>query len=369
VSLSRIDDRTLEWIKISLMEGIGEKRLKTMMLSFSDPFLLYESDVKKLTDTIPKFENIFKKIKETKVDITTYTKKLEDYSIDVLTLVDQDYPQALRNISNPPPVLYVRGNFKKEDEISMAIVGSRKASYYGKKMAAKFSRSLVSLGFTVVSGMARGIDTIAHQSALAEDGRTIAFLGSGIDVIYPKENRKLMKKIIKNGVVISEFPLGSKPLAVNFPQRNRLISGFSLGTVVVEATLKSGTFTTVKWALEQGKEVFAIPGDIRSKTSQGTNKLIQKGAKLITDAEDIVAEFPFLKRKDLTVPPPQEKKIDLTTGEKRIIEFLPNEPTHIDDIIEGMELPSSKVLSILLSLEIKGLVQQLPGKRFAKKGL
>ena len=174
-----------------------------------------------------------------------------------------------------------------------------------------------------------------------------------------------LQRIIKNGAVVSEFPLGTEPVAINFPQRNRLISGMSLGIVVIEATLKSGTFTTVKWALEQGKEIFAVPGDTLRRTSMGTNKLIQRGAKLIVDAEDIIEEFPFLKRKDFTVPLPTEE-IELTAGEKRVYETLRENPILIDDIIEKIKLPSSKVSSVLLSLEIKGLVQQLPGKRFTK---
>ncbi|TES94275.1 MAG: DNA-protecting protein DprA [Candidatus Cloacimonadota bacterium] len=361
-----LDERTIEWIKISLLEGIGEKRLKTLILTLKDPFAIYEKDIKELTTLLPKFEKIFKQIKNTNKDITDYKKRLQDYDVDVLTILDQNYPNVLREIGNPPPILYLRGSFKKEDRLAISIVGSRTASYYGKKIARKFSRSLVNMGFTIVSGMARGIDTAAHQATIEGGGRTIAFLGSGIDVVYPKENKPLLQRIIKNGAVVSEFPLGTEPVAINFPQRNRLISGMSLGIVVIEATLKSGTFTTVKWALEQGKEIFAVPGDILSRTSMGTNKLIQRGAKLIVDTEDIIEEFPFLKRKDFAAPLPTEE-VELTAGEKRVYETLRENPILIDDIIEKIKLPSSKVSSVLLSLEIKGLVQQLPGKRFTKR--
>jgi len=368
MKMRKMDERTLEWIRISLIESIGEKRLRLLMLNLKDPFLIYEKDTDELTKIIPKYEKQFKLIKKTKIDLTDYSNKLSDYDISVVTILDQDYPNALREIADPPPILYLKGSLHNDDKLAISIVGSRKASYYGKQMAEKFTRSLAQMGFTIVSGMARGIDTVAHQTAVKEGARTIAFLGSGIDVIYPKENRHLLQNIIKNGAVVSEFPLGTKPLATNFPQRNRLISGLSIGTVVIEATLKSGTFTTVKWALEQGKEVFAVPGDTRRMTSMGTNKLIQKGAKLVINTDDIISEFPYLQRTKFEIPPPVEE-IELTSLEKKVLDKLNQTPVLIDNIIEEHGLPPSKISSILLSLEIKGVVEQLPGKRFARRGL
>lgn len=368
MKMRKMDERTLEWIRISLIESIGEKRLRLLMLNLKDPFLIYEKDTDELTKIIPKYEKQFKLIKKTKIDLTDYSNKLSDYDISVVTILDQDYPNALREIADPPPILYLKGSLHNDDKLAISIVGSRKASYYGKQMAEKFTRSLAQMGFTIVSGMARGIDTVAHQTAVKEGARTIAFLGSGIDVIYPKENRHLLQNIIKNGAVVSEFPLGTKPLATNFPQRNRLISGLSIGTVVIEATLKSGTFTTVKWALEQGKEVFAVPGDTRRMTSMGTNKLIQKGAKLVINTDDIISEFPYLQRTKFEIPPPVEE-IELTSLEKKVLDKLNQTPILIDNIIEEHGLPPSKISSILLSLEIKGVVEQLPGKRFARRGL
>ena len=368
MKMRKMDERTLEWIRISLIESIGEKRLRLLMLNLKDPFLIYEKDTDELTKIIPKYEKQFRLIKKTKIDLTDYSNKLSDYDISVVTILDQNYPNALREIADPPPILYLKGSLHNDDKLAISIVGSRKASYYGKQMAEKFTRSLAQMGFTIVSGMARGIDTVAHQTAVKEGARTIAFLGSGIDVIYPKENRHLLQNIIKNGAVVSEFPLGTKPLATNFPQRNRLISGLSIGTVVIEATLKSGTFTTVKWALEQGKEVFAVPGDTRRMTSMGTNKLIQKGAKLVINTDDIISEFPYLQRTKFEIPPPVEE-IELTSLEKKVLDKLNQTPILIDNIIEEHGLPPSKISSILLSLEIKGVVEQLPGKRFARRGL
>ena len=360
-----LDPRTIEWVRINLIEGIGEQTLRRLMLTFKDPFIIYERDEKELAQSFPSAKKILRLIKSKRRDIKNYIQKLFDYNINVLTLLDQDYPNTLRNINNPPPLLYIRGELNREDDLAIAIVGSRAASDYGKRMAEKFARSLVNIGFTIISGMARGIDTIAQQTAVKEGGRTIAFLGSGLDIIYPGENRKLMHNIIKNGAVISEFPLGTKPHSNNFPRRNRLISGMSLGIVVVEATLKSGTFTTVKWALEQGKEVFAIPGDTYRRTSMGTNKLIQEGAKLVVEIDDIIDEFPFLKQKSFTTPLPTES-LTLTTNEQLIFNALNESPTSIDDIIDNINLPSAKVSSILLSLEIKGAVKQLSGKRFIR---
>ncbi len=363
-----MDERTREWLRISLIEGIGEKRLLGLMQTFKDPFRILEKKTAELAHMLPPLKQYFEPIKQSRKDMTECLKKLQDYQVTVLTILDQRYPHALRETPHPPPLLYIRGTLQADDDTSIGIVGSRTASYYGKRMAERFSRELTNKGFTIISGMARGIDTIAHQAAMHEGGRTIAFLGSGIDVVYPRENRRLMQSIIKNGAVISEFPLGTDPVAVNFPQRNRLISGMSLGVLIIEAALKSGTFTTVKWALEQGKEVFAIPGDILRKTSRGANRLIQQGAKLVVGTDDIVEEFPFLLQQEtLPVAPPAE--IPLSSTEQAVFEALNTTPRLIDDIIDTMELPSSKTASILLSLEIKGLVQQLPGKRFMRRSI
>jgi DNA processing protein len=363
-----MDDRTREWIRISLIEGIGEKRLLGLMQTFKDPFRILKKETSELSAMFPALKQYFEPIKQSRKDITEYLKKLQDYDVQVLTILDQGYPNTLREIPHPPPILYVRGTFQTDDDIAIGMVGSRKASYYGKRVAEKFSRELVSRGFSIVSGMARGIDTIAHQAAIHEGGRTIAFLGSGIDVVYPRENRRLMQNIIRHGAVVSEFPLGTEPVAINFPQRNRLISGMSLGILIVEATLKSGTFTTVKWALEQGKEVFAMPGDILRKTSSGANKLIQRGAKLVVEIDDIVEEFPFLRQQEAVSPTPVPEA-ELSSTEKMVFDSLNASPKLIDDIIDTIRLPSSKTASILLSLEIKGLVQQLPGKRFIRRSV
>ena len=246
-------------------------------------------------------------------------------------------------------------------------MGSRSASVYGKRITERIGRELAKNGITVVSGLARGIDSIAHLSALKEGGRTLAVFGSGLDVIYPPENQKLAEKITGSGAIISEFLLGTKPEAPNFPRRNRLISGLSLGVVIVEAGEKSGALLTAACALEQNREVFAIPGNLDSKNSEGTNALIKQGAKLVTRVEDILEELKITRKGDRTpLAPPEQDLSQLTDTEKRIFSLISDEPHHIDKIASLTSLGVPQALSTLLSLELKGLVKQLSGKMFVR---
>ncbi|MDP2279850.1 MAG: DNA-processing protein DprA, partial [Nitrospirota bacterium] len=241
-------------------------------------------------------------------------------------------------------------------------VGSRKYSPYGKLAAEKLSSELSSMGFTIVSGMARGIDTLAHTAAINSGGRSIAVLGSGIDVPYPPENRGLMEKLSGSGYVISEFPPGTPPERENFPKRNRIISGLSLGVLVVEATADSGSLITASCALEQGKEVFAVPGNINSANSKGTNDLIKKGAKLVQNAEDVIEELaPVLKGYIRTR---EKANIELSVEEKRLCDIMTAEPKHVDMLSRESKMPAQKVLGILLSLELNGIAKQAEGKKF-----
>ncbi|GIX46622.1 MAG: hypothetical protein KatS3mg131_0833 [Candidatus Tectimicrobiota bacterium] len=228
-----------------------------------------------------------------------YMQRLATEPVQVIPFVDARYPRPLRWIPDPPPVLYVRGTLVPEDELAVAVVGTRKPSAYGRLQAQRLSAELVRCGLTVISGMARGIDSLAHASALEAGGRTLAVLGSGINVVYPPENRRLYTAISEQGAVLSEFPLDTKPDRWNFPRRNRLISGLSLGVLVVEATTTSGSLHTARHALEQGREVFAVPGRVDSPSSRGTHGLIKHGAKLVEDVEDILAEFPEAVRQAL----------------------------------------------------------------------
>ena len=293
-----------------------------------------------------------------------------------MTLRHSDFPKALLSIPDPPPYLYVKGTICKKDVNAIAVVGTRVPTQYGIAAAESISRELAGSGITIVSGMARGIDAAAHRGALAANGRTIAVLGSGIDVIYPSDNKKLYEQIISSGAVVSEFPIGTAPLAENFPQRNRIISGLVKGVLVVEASEKSGSLITAGLALDYGRDVFALPGNITSFKSKGANKLIKQGAKLVEDARDILEELSISGTgmvktgfKPAPALPDSLRKIqaDLSSEEEKIISLL-DEPSFIDTIIQRTGLPAQKISALLLDMELKGLVQQQAGKQFIRRG-
>ena len=285
-----------------------------------------------------------------------------ELGINVITVLDENYPINLRYVYDNPMVLYCKGDFIEEDNLSIAIVGSRKATAYGKWASEKFSRELAKLDITVISGMAKGIDTCAHKGALNGNGRTVAVLGSGIDVIYPKSNKDLYNEISQNGVVVSEFPIGTEPYATNFPLRNRIISGISLGVILIEATEKSGSLITAEHAMEQGKEVFAVPGNINSMFSRGTNTLIKDGAKIVLDIEDILEEIYELKEKLTSMEEKDVNYSDLSIIEMKIVNCLKEKPTHCDNIVYMTGLDISTVNSTLTILELKGIVKELQGR-------
>jgi DNA processing protein len=262
----------------------------------------------------------------------------------------------------------VKGTLSKQDKYAISIVGTRLPTSYGKVIAEKFAKELAQKGLVIVSGLARGIDTISHWAAVQSSGRTIAVMGSGLDHIYPGENKKLAEKIIEQGALISEFPMGTKPDAVNFPRRNRIISGLALGTIVVEAGLKSGALLTANYALEQNREIFAVPGNINSPKSLGTNQIIKDGAKLISSANDVLIELEpqlkhFLKEDEAKS---RELPQDLSELEKMLLETLTNVPIHIDKLAKVIGKSTAETLSALLPLEFKDLVKQLPGKLFVR---
>jgi len=291
-------------------------------------------------------------------------EKLNKIGADFITYKDQNYPKNLRAIYDPPPALFVMGQIVKGDELAVALVGSRKATAYGLSVAEQLSAALVKAGVTVVSGMARGIDSAAHKGCLSAGGRTIAVMGSGLNVVYPRENRKLMERIAASGAVISEFPLGSQPEAWHFPMRNRVISGLSRAVVVVEAGEKSGALITTDFALEQGRDVMAVPGSIGSPLSRGPHKLIKQGAKLVENAEDILEEL------GITTLFPEEntkRHIELNKDEEAVFGVISIDPVHFDEIVNKSNLPAQQVLAALMFLELKGLVRQLPGRHYASR--
>ena len=299
-------------------------------------------------------------------------ERLEANWAQLVTFADAAYPDLLRWLPDPPPVLYVRGELLPEDQLAMAVVGSRRPSHYGQLMAKRFGAELAEHGFTVVSGLARGIDSLAHQGALQAGGRTIAVLGCGVNRIYPAEHRRLYDAVRDQGAVVSEFAFDTKPDRWNFPRRNRIISGLSLGVLVVEASDRSGSLHTAHHAVEQGREVFAVPGRIDVESSRGTHRLIQGGAKLITGVGDILDELPdavrtaALQQHAAAQALVEEAPADLSPQESQILALLSGEESHIEAVIHASQLPAHVVASILATLELRGMVRQFPGKFFAR---
>ncbi|NQU95878.1 MAG: DNA-protecting protein DprA [Candidatus Omnitrophica bacterium] len=291
--------------------------------------------------------------------------------INRISISDNEYPAGLRNIFIPPEELFVNGEILPRDDNAIAIVGTRRATRYGLEEAKKLSYDLALKGITIVSGMASGIDTAAHKGALAAGGRTIAVLGSGHDYIYPLENKKLYDEITRNGAVVTEHPGNTRPFPQNFPRRNRIISGLSKGVVVVEAPQKSGALITANFALEQGKEVFAMPGNINSTRSDGTNALIKEGAKLLASANDILEELKYVM--PVSAEPAPDRNHDkelslknLSSDEKTIFGILDYKPKSRDEILETIDLPVQELSKALLGLELKKLIKALPGENFTK---
>jgi len=295
-------------------------------------------------------------------------KLIDKERAGILTVFDEGYPENLKNIYDPPIVLYVKGEIKPEDKRAVALVGSRRASLYGLNICRDLAGALSARGITVISGLARGIDSAAHKGTLDAGGRTVAVLGSGLNNLYPPENRAIAGRIADSGALISEFPMGMAPLKRNFPIRNRVISGLSLGVVVVEAAKKSGALITAYSALEEGREVFAVPGKAGTVTAMGTHGLIKKGAKLVDGIDDIIEEL-NLSTSDLVVgPSPPAKGMNLEGTEKRLYDILSEKAEHIDTIVDKTRLPAQEIAGILLKMEFKRLVKELPGKNYITIG-
>jgi len=286
----------------------------------------------------------------------------EDRGFSLTTLIDSDYPVSLRKLYDPPPFLFISGNIVEKDSNAVAIVGSRNATEYGKATSARLAGELARNGVTVVSGMALGVDSSAHRGALASGGRTIAVIGSGIDIVYPRQNKKLAEEISACGAVVSEFLPGTEPSPYNFPQRNRVIAGLSRAVVVTEAGHKSGALITADMALTQEKELFAIPGQVTSALAEGSNDLIKAGARLLTSVEDIFSVLPALKN-DYIGPTKHELK-DLTDGESLVYTYISDTPVQLDALVRKSGLSVTDATSYLLSLELRGIIKQLSGRRF-----
>ena len=401
-----LSNETISLIHFNLIQGVGLKTVQVLR----DVFGTAEQALRATPNELAKVDGLSPAMREVLTHkpvlypIERELELIETYGCEVLTLYDETYPVLLKKIDTPPLILYVRGELTREDSLSISLVGSRNARDYGRKVSYRLSYQLAQRGLTVISGFAKGIDTSAHRGALEAGGRTIAVMGNGLSFIYPATNRALVEKIEASGALISEFPIGVKPKPRNFPRRNRIISGLTLGTVVVEASNRSGALITARLAGEQGREVFAVPGEIFSELSTGTHKLINDGAKLISTVDDLLNELPQhalnqIQSATPTSPAPDietessqdpsvEKTIskrgptqspadvqqpvqnppppDLTPDEKTVFEAIEVPSSHIDTIVRTTQLPIGQVSSVLLMLELKGVVQQLPGKQFAK---
>ncbi|MBI5633013.1 MAG: DNA-protecting protein DprA [Nitrospirae bacterium] len=352
------------WIGLSLVPDIGPITAKQLIAHAGAPEYVFRMDMHDLLAIHGMARTRAENIRTFSLwdEVDKQVASLEKRGLSAVCYGDADYPAALKEIPDAPVVLYMKGTYQPEDRYGIAVVGSRKYSPYGEAVTQKISGELASAGLTVISGMARGIDTFAHRSALTSGGRTIAVLGSGLDVLYPAENKGLMEKIAASGCVMTEFPLGTEPNRENFPRRNRLISGLSMGVLVIEAAEGSGSLITASIALEQNREVFAVPGNITSGNSAGTNMLIRQGARMVTRADDIIEELaPVLKG---FIRGETRREVELSSEEKGFCACMTREPRHIDLISRELRLPVHKILDILLSLELKGVVRQSDGKRF-----
>lgn len=361
------------WLILCAVPGVGGYRFQTLLSRFGSPDAVLEAPVSALK-TVPGLgEGIATAIRRHR-DEHFADRQLhlaEKHGIRIVTLDDDHYPSALREIYDPPPVLYMAGRLQPDDTQALAVVGTRFTSSYGRRMAKQFTEALCACGITVVSGLARGVDTVAHRTTLAGGGRTVAVLGSGLDKPYPQENTELMQAIAEKGVVMTEQPFGTGPDAVNFPQRNRIISGLSQGTIVIEAGETSGALITARYALEQNREVFAVPGPLDHPASFGVNRLIKRGtAKLIQQIEDVIEELaPMsgMKPESLQAPDNTPVQLALLPEEDLLYAALTAEPQHIDMLAADLNLSISEALAILLRLELKGAARQLPGKQFIRE--
>ncbi|MBI4035815.1 DNA-protecting protein DprA [Candidatus Daviesbacteria bacterium] len=348
------------------INGLGPRRLKAILDYFKDPKLAWEADAQEFYKVgIPK--NIIEILLQTRktLEPESYAESIQKSGIKWLTILDKNYPNLLKEIYDPPAVLYYKGEINDWNKSSIAVVGSRKISGYGKVVTAQFTQGLANAGLTIVSGLASGVDSQAHLSAVLQEGKTIAVLGGGLNRIFPYENRSLTEKITAGyGAVISEFLPDASPLPGNFPVRNRIISGLSLGVLVIEAAENSGSLITAKLALEQGREVFAVPGPVTSNLSKGPVSLIREGAKAVFSPDEVLEE---LGVSSVNLGSKDQSKLKISEEEKRVLQSLENENLHIDEIGRCLQLPSAKISVLLLKMEISGLVVSIGAGIYCKR--
>jgi len=371
-----------KWLKLIRADGVGPTTFAKIIKHFGAADKALGASVSELA----KINGIGFKTAEQitatrdKFDVTGELELADKLDVWIINIEDKRYPPVLKQIYDPPPVLYIKGSLTRQDNLAISIVGTRRCSLYGQEQASRFAHLLSSAGFTIISGMARGIDTAAHHGALSASGRTIAVQGCGLANIFPPENEKLFELIAESGACVSELPLQYEPLSENFPPRNRIIAGLSLGTIIIEAPLNSGAMITAKAALENDREVMAVPGKIDSPASRGAHQLIKQGAKLIESVEDVMEALGYIGEQlqshvsaaaqkaseRVEAPLFDASQFNLSSDEKTIYDCLEKEPLHTDQIIVDTNLPPGSINAGLISLRLKGLIKQLPGNLFLK---
>jgi DNA processing protein len=369
-------DASLSWLALALTPGLASRLSARLLREFGTPEEVFRAPLTRLEACrlpSPVAQAVFKKhaFKRAEKELAL-TRRIDRCRL--INWTDPEYPQTLLQIYDPPVMLYLRGDPQVLNLPSIGIVGTRRPTLYGTQMAERLGRELAARGLVLVSGMARGIDAIGHQGAMAVSGRAVGVLGTGVDVCYPKENRKLYEKVLERGAIISEFPLGTHPAPENFPVRNRIVAGMPLGVVVVEGAQYSGSLITARLAMEFGREVFGVPGNVTQPVSFAPNQLIKQGAKLVTNGADVIEELPTPVRAALVQaeqPEAEQRNLlaaaSLNSSEKKLYDLLStDEPKHIDEIVESSGLNSSEVLATLFDLEMKGIIRQSPGKQFSK---
>lgn len=355
-------DEKRYWIGINLVKGIGAVRFRGLLDHFGDAPSAWQASPNALGSAglSKKIVERFIQVRST-VDLDALWQKIEEQNIRVMTWSDADYPARLREIAQPPPVLYLRGEIKEEDTWAVAIVGTRRVTSYGRQVTEEIASFLARNGVTVVSGLARGVDGIAHQAALNAGGRTLAILGSGVDRIYPPEHRALAEQMIESGAVVSDYSPGTPPESSNFPPRNRIISGLSMATIVIEAGETSGALITARFAVDQGREVFALPGNIFAPQSKGPNRLIQQGAHPLLKPQDILDALDLTR---VTEHRTARRALPTDLTEAQLLNVLGQEPLHVDEIRSQIGLPVEKVSSTLVMMELKGMVRHVGGMNY-----
>lgn len=363
-------DRIEDYILLNNVKGLDLRKLEKLLSVFQDASRILKAKKSELLAVNGIDKNLAEGIASLdKKKLSKELQMMDKLGVKAVGVFDEDYPENLKTIYSPPIILYVKGEIRPEDRDAIAIVGTRRPSYYGMSTCERLAKELAARGITVVSGLARGIDTMAHRGAV-KFGRTIAVLGSGLNCVYPPENKKLAEEICERGAVASEFPMDTPPYRFNFPRRNRIICGLALGVLVVEASGRSGSLITANYALDENRELFAVPGEAGSKMSVGSNNLIRQGAKLVEEVEDIMAEiennlaYRHAHKREKSAA---SSDILLTDDEKRIKSFLGHEPVYIDELLRKSNMSIRRINSVLLGLELKDVIKELPGKNFVLK--